>query len=230
MRETSVSINDNRVYEYQFEYIVDDREYTAATDGFHGRFRPGDTASVEYAVNAPARARIIGLDTGLGGWPFLFTLIFPLVGLGFIIFGFRKGLQGQRLLVHGRQAVGRFISREMTNTRINNRPVYKYNFDFEAADGRTYQASGRSHLDDRFAGEDDLEMHRKQPDDILEPLVYNPANPDDAVMLDDLPASPRIRDDGLVYGGGAATAVSLLLPGLVIAGNLLWILHVLEIP
>lgn len=227
VRKTRLEINDNRVYEYLYAFETDGRRYRGSSDGFSSRYGAGDPAIIEYAAGDPGHSRISGMDLGLGGWPFLFTLVFPLVGAGFITAGVRKGLKGIGLLGRGSPTDGRFIRREATSTRINNRTVYSYLFEFEDDRNRTWQVSGRSHLPERFAGEPGAGRGKRGEEDVLEPLLYNPDNPADALLLDDLPGSPRIRADGRVTLTGAGK-LAILLPAVVIIGNLLWVLHVLE--
>lgn len=227
--KTSLTINEQRVYAFHYDYVVDDREFHGETDGYYRDYREGDRTTVEYAVSDVSRSRIKGLDTGLTGWPLLAVSIFPVVGLGFIFFGFRKGAKGVRLLLHGRETVGEYRSREATSTRVNNRTVYKYLFAFNDEQGKAYIAEGRSHLDDVFDGEDVPLSIRKGRSGPLEPLVYNPDDPSDSVLLDDLPASPRIQPDGRIAAAGIFSRFSLFLPAVAIFGNLLWILHLLEV-
>ena len=224
VRQTRLEINDSRVYEYLYVFEAEGRRYSGTSDGYSARYREADAATIEYAGDDPGHSRIAGMSLGLGGWPFLFTLIFPLVGAGFIITGLRKGLKGIRLLKSGSRTDGRFVRREATSTRINNRTVYSYLFEFEDHNDRTWQVSGRSHLHDRFSG--DSGAGRKP--EVFEPLVYNPDDPGDALLLDDLPGSPRIHSDGRVILTGSAN-LAIMLPAAVLIGNLLWVLHVLEL-
>ena len=229
VRQTRLEINDNRVYEYHYSFNSAGRQQRGSSDGYGGRYREGDKVALDYAPGDPGHSRIAGMDLGLGGWPFFFALLFPLVGAGFIYAGLRQGVKGIRLLGEGSLTEGRFLSREATSTRINNRTVYSYLFEFEASDGRVYQARGRSHLPEKFAGESEpVHGHGGEgEEEIIEQLLYNPENPADAVLLDDLPGSPRISGDGLVHLTGARP-IGLLLPAAVVICNLLWMLHVLE--
>lgn len=228
VRKTRVEINDNRVYEYLYAFETGGRRYRGSTDGYSSRYREGDPAIIEYDAGEPAHSRIAGMHLGLGGWPFLFTLVFPLVGAGFITAGLRKGLRGIRLLKIGKEAHGSYLGREATATRINNRTVYSYLFAFQDDNGVTRQVTGRSHVPERFAGEPEAGGTGRHGDErVLEPLLYNPDDPADAVLLDDLPGSPRIREDGRVVLNAPGWPGALL-PAVVITGNLLWVLHVLE--
>ena len=230
VRQTRLEINENAVYEYRYRFDTADRQHQGSSDGYRGHYREGDLATVEDAQGDPGHSRLVGMELGLGGWPFFFALIFPLVGAGFIYASLRKGVKGIRLLSEGSLTDGRFLSREATSTRINNRTVYSFLVEFEASDGRAYQVRGRSHQPERFAGEtrSGHGNRRDAEEEIFEPLLYNPGNPVDALLLDDLPGSPRISGDGQVHLTGVHR-FGLLLPAAVIIGNLLWMLHVLEV-
>jgi hypothetical protein len=228
VRKTRLEINDNRVYEYLYIFKAEGHSYSGASDGYFGRYREGDAATIEYVTDDPVHSRLAGMSLGLGGWPFLFALVFPLVGAGFIIAGLRKGLKGIRLLKTGKPADGRYIRREPTSTRINNRTVYSYLFEFKDHNDRVWQVSGRSHLRDRFSGEPGAVRGGSNEPGIFEPLVYNPDEPGDALLLDDLPGSPRIPEDGRVTMTGSGN-LAIMLPAVVLIGNLLWVLRVLEL-
>jgi len=227
VQKTRLEINDNRVFEYHYVFETGGRSYRGSADGYSGRYREGDAATIEYASDDPGHSRIAGMNLGLGGWPFFFTLVFPLVGAAFIIAGLRKGLRAIRLLKRGKEADGRYLGREATSTRINNRTVYSYLFAFEDDNGLAHQVRGRSHLPERFAGEPDAGPGKRDGEGVFEPLVYNPDDPAEAFLLDDLPGSPRIRSDGRVSMTGAGN-LAFLLPAVVIIGNLFWVLHLLE--
>jgi hypothetical protein len=119
-----------------------------------------------------------------------FVVLFPLIGLCFILAGMRRGRKAIRLLKHGKQAAGKLISKKSTGASVNDRPVYKMTFQFTADDGRNYQAVARTHLDELLT------------DDASEPLVYDPWKPASATLLDHLPGSPRIGDDGGIRNDG----------------------------
>ena len=96
----------------------------------------------------------------------------------------------------------------MTNTRINNIPVYKFTFEFIADDGGTYEAIAKTHLT------------RNLEDENKEPLLYDQYNPSYAIMLDSLPGSPGIDDMGNFQTKNYITAIlSLIIPALTIFGH-----------
>jgi hypothetical protein len=225
--ETNVSINDSEVYEYQYTYDVDNASYAGKTKAFGGEYVENDSVVVEYVVKDHGRSRIKGLSTGSGGvW---LAGIFPLVGLCFMAFGIRKGVRGRRLLRDGRQATGELISQESTNAEVNDQTVFKFTFGFTADDGRSYEVIAKTHVVDRFAGENIEGDEEEQVTAVREPLLYSPYNPRDAVMLDDLPGGPRIGKGGEIVGPVVAWIPCLVIPLVTVIGHGYWFLHVLEV-
>lgn len=238
--DARMSINEQPVHRFEYEYSVDGEPYTGATKGFEGAYAEGANIIAEYVIADPGRSRIQGLSLG-GGLMFLLPMIFPLVGFGMVAYGLYRGLRGGRLLRNGKLATGELVSVEPTNTKINEQTVYKYTFRFRADDGREYEAIGKTHDSTRFEGEaegdvgsdvmefSDEEEGEQEEHVIREPLLYIPENPADSVLLDSLPGSPRIGDDGEITGSVFKLLPLLILPGLVFAGHGWWFLHVLEI-
>ena len=239
--ETDVTINEQKVYEYRYAYRVDGVDYEGATRANAGKYKVGAKAVVEYPAQSPGRSRIQGLSSD-HAWVSLICAIFPAIGLTFMFFGIRKGLKGARLLRHGKHATGVLISTEPTNASINHQPVIKFTFEFEADDERSYEVIAKTHVSERFAGEDvshddasDRGIDEREAGDeetfagdIHEPLLYDPSNPSDAIMLDDLPGGPRINENGEIQGAVSSLVPLLIVPGVSFFGHSLWLLHVLE--
>lgn len=223
---TRVSINEKRVYEYHYTYSVDGISYEGATKGFGGKYRAKSNAAVEYVLKNHARSRIRNLSTGKIG--VLFVAALPLIGVGLMGFGIVKGLRGLRLLRYGKLTNGVLISREATNTSINKRTVYKYTFAFKNDDQQSCEVSAKTHLSGRFSGEHIDGVEQTQSANIEEPLLYDPHNPEEALLLDDLPGAPRIDSRGQIPGSMSSLVPSLILPAVIIGGHAYWILKVLE--
>lgn len=230
IERTNVTINDRRVYRYEYTYSVDGVEHSGVTRGFLSRLRVDDSVAVEYRADEPGRSRIPDVSTGSS--PSLLLLVFPLAGLVFVAFGLRKGLRGARLLRDGKQATGTLVSVEPTSTRVNDEVVYAFTFAFEAADGRTYEVAARTHDVARFVGEDGVETvdGRVLPEfgGVEEPLVYSPEDPLDAMVLDDLPGGPRIDEQGEIRTTGPSRIPILIIPLLTVVGHTWWLLRALE--
>jgi hypothetical protein len=137
-----------------------------------------------------------------------FVFIFPLVGLGFMVAGLRNGFKANRLLAHGKVGLGVLISKEATNTRINEQPVYKLTFEFTDEYGSHYEAVSKTHQP--YVLEDEPE----------ERLLYDPHNPAYAVMLDSLPGGPDIDEMGNIQPASLTRGLLvLILPVLTLVGH-----------
>lgn len=220
--ETNMSINEERVYEYQYAYRVNGVEYFGATKAYYGEHKVNDPASVEYTSRNPTRSRIQGLE--FKRWVALVAGIFPMIGLVFIALGIRKGIRGARLLRHGKQTTGTLVSQEPTNTEVNDEPVFEFTFEFEVEGEGFFEVVARTHLTERFAGEES-----DDEDDVREPLLYNPYDPNDAILLDDLPGGPRIDERGEIRGVTLSLLPSLIIPGVTVVGHGYWVLYLLEL-
>ena len=212
---TSASINDTPVYAnhytYRIERLESEHEGVSYTTGYE--FQAGQEVRVEYLKRYPTLSRIE--DTRRGEfdlWIVPFLLIFLLVGVGMVAFGLKNGIKANRLLTHGKVGLGQLVSKEATNTEVNDRRVYKLTFEFTADDGQVYEVINKT------TATDVLE------DDAQERLLYNPYNPRYAVMLDNLPGSPDIDELGRIQTKSALSGfLTLLLPALVITVNGLFV-------
>jgi hypothetical protein len=128
----------------------------------------------------PSLSRIQGSRASIAGLGVSFVYIFPIVGLALAMFGVRTGIRRRYLLSSGELALGTLKLKEPTNTKINNQTVYKYTFAFEVPGGGTYEATAKTHL------------QRKLEDEDFERLVYDPRDPSEATLLDELPCRPAI--------------------------------------
>lgn len=205
---TNASEGDVPVYANQYLFRVEqlEAEYRGESYTTGAQFAVGDSVTVEYLRNRPEISRIQGARAGtFSPWVFCFVGIFPAVGLAFIIFSLKNGLKGSRLLKHGQLTRGKLIDKQPTNTRINNQTVYKLTFEFTAANGQRYQASANSH------------QPANLEDEAREQILYDPANPQHAVLVDNLPGSPEIDEFGQVYAANFTKSMAtLILPGLVV--------------
>jgi hypothetical protein len=111
---------------------------------------------------------------GMPPFGLVFAAIFPFIGLVMFLFALKKSSKYLRIVKTGKLAYGTFISSEPTNTKINNSRVYRYYFEFNDENGMKYKATGETHTG-------------RLSDEPQELLVYNPNNPNEAVMVDALP-------------------------------------------
>ena len=203
--ETSWTVNEQPVFATRYDYAdVEGRRHSGASFATGSYLQPGERVTVEYLVTDAAISRILGMRTTPGGVWLAFVLIFPLVGLALALAGMRRGLKARRLMSTGQLALGTLTSKEPTSTKVNNQTVYRLTFEFEAAAGGTYQVVGRTH------------RPHELEDEPRERLVYDPRNPSDAALLDELPCRPGIDSRGDFTAAGPRdvplAALNLLAP------------------
>jgi hypothetical protein len=184
--------NSNGTPVYALHYSYEDslkNQYKGVSYKVGSYYEAKSNVEVEYLKNNPATSRIQGLRRKPMPVGLIFIFLFPLLGLAFIIGGMKQGFKGFLLLSQGKLASGKIKSKIATNTRINNEIVYKMTFEFIAEDGRTYEAITNTHTPELLE------------DDEKEKLLYAPLKPTYAVMIDTLPGSPRIDNQGSFLPG-----------------------------
>jgi hypothetical protein len=177
---TGASSNKQRIYDYHYQYVVDGQALEGHSfDTLESR-EPGDDVLVQYVSGKPSLSRIAGMRAApFGWWVALMTAIFPALGLGMLYYTIKRYRTNLHLVTNGIVATGTVTRKEATSTTINKQRVFKVFFRFKASDGREHEASVHSHQPHNLG------------DELHEPLVYDPADPARAVLLDTLPAKVR---------------------------------------
>ncbi|MCB9894286.1 MAG: DUF3592 domain-containing protein [Planctomycetes bacterium] len=183
------------VYKTTYGYEVEGgRYYEGECYGTGLSFSPGQVVPVEYVADDPVTSRIEGSRKKPWDAWVLFVAIFPGLGLVFMALGVRSNLRKLRILKVGKTTRGRLVSKEPTNTKINNQTVYKFTFEYQDESGNTHQVSDKTHITHLLEDED------------TEKLVYDPGNPANGLLVDVLPGKPKIDDHGNIGASGAAAA------------------------
>lgn len=136
----------------------------------------------------------------------LIMVLFPLVGLIFIIIGMRKNIRDIQLLIHGHLTEGKLIDVSATATRINEQTVYKYTFEFQPENGFIQTVVAKTH------------KGAKLEDEAMEPIMYLKEAPDKAVLLDNIHIRPKIQFDGSYKELPIWRMYTLILPLITIVG------------
>lgn len=175
---TDSYVNDVPVYKYSYEYSVRNKKYTACS------YKTGKDEiknfKVQYVEDSPEISIIEGMKSNtFPMWIFFLIGFFPIIGVFMLLGGFIKRLMYLRILQIGKITFGVFDRMEATGARVNEQQVYKLFFNYVAEDQKVYKAFGETH-----------KTHKLQ-DEQFEPLVYNPENPDEAIMIDGLPNAVR---------------------------------------
>jgi hypothetical protein len=123
---------------------------------------------------------------------FLCLLAVPPVVI--IVIALRKGGQNVRLLREGVITQGKLVKREPTNTRVNNKTVYKFTFGFQDNRNRTHQVITKTHDVDDIG------------DEPTETIVYDPNDPSKACVVDALPGKVKFDARGEIVPHGLGLA------------------------
>lgn len=174
---TNSYVNERVVYEYSYEYT------TLSGENYEGVSYTTDnlnnTANIVYLEEDHSVSKIQNSTSGtFPVWILFIILIFPVVGFLMLFFGYRKTTQWIDILKVGRISFGEFVRQEATGASVNNNRVFRMYFKFNV-NGKEYEAVGETYRT--------YELQDEQ----FEPLVYNPANPSEAIMVDGLPKTVR---------------------------------------
>ena len=188
---------------------ADETEWRGVSYATGRRGSPGAVVRIEYPAGKPQISRIVGMrSAAVQGWVLPLVLLFPLIGVGLLAPGTRRGLKGIRLLKQGVRGGGTLKSKEPTNVSVNDQPVFKLVFEFTAEDGVAREVVAKSLRPEALE------------DEVEEPLLYLPSDPSFAVLLDALPGSPRIDEDGQMRVGSLLSTLRVtLVPGAAILGH-----------
>ncbi|MGL6225577.1 MAG: hypothetical protein ACRC10_03010 [Thermoguttaceae bacterium] len=182
--DTKVTANKVPVYQFQFQWVSGDNQAKTGTCYFRGeQFKVGDEVEVEQSGD---KYRIVGSTlTTLGAFGFIFAvfpLVFPVVGLSFVLTGTVHGMKTMLLLTKGALGRARFLEMTDSGVRVNNRRLMKLHYRFAASDGQVYDAYAKA------------VNTKKLTDDPVELLLYDETNPKRSVLLDSLPGKIKFDE------------------------------------
>jgi hypothetical protein len=197
---SNVKVNNERVWAVEFGFRVDGRYHTGKSFSTT-QAAVGQHYDAEVPRGQPERAVLAGMTRKPMPLWCAFVLLFPLVGIAFVLVAVTRGRRAARLLAEGEVARGKLVGKRATNVSVNNRTVFELRFEFIATNGEKYEAVARTH----------------QPalleDEPTEQLVYLAAAPEQATLIDHLPGAPRVQPDGTIAAPHPArVAVPLLMP------------------
>lgn len=152
----------------------------------------------------------------LGAFPLASVLVLPLIVAGavLVLSAAKSGVLAARLLRYGILARGSLVGRVRQKQMINGQHVELLTFRFSDDRGAEHEMTARTH---------DVET---LVDAVDEALLYDPWQPEHAVLLGDLPGKPRLDDEGAFRLDNPGQAVfSLLFPGLALLTCVLAVLR-----
>lgn len=201
--ETSAEENEQAVLATAYVYDYQGQRYEGTSYGLDAPHGPGERVDVEVVSYRPERSRIRGRRARMFGLVGGLALLFPFIGLVLAVRVVRRGLRERRLLRCGLVGHGKLSGKRATGVTVNDAPEYELTFAFEAAPpapeaesayrqptpaARAYHATVKTVDPSRLT------------DEAEEALLYDPADPSVAVMIDGLP--PGLLLAGDVGGGG----------------------------
>lgn len=175
------------IYRIDYEYLTPKEvKLTGTCFGTGMNFASGAPVKVEYVPDDPATSRIVDSRKNILGFWGIFVGLFPGIGLAFMVPGLLSNARALRVLKKGKQARGRLIGKEPTNTRINNQRVYKLTFEYEDDQGELRTVTTRTHVTAMLE------------DEATERLFYDPSRPSEGILMDNLPGKPVVTEQGEV--------------------------------
>jgi len=180
------SVNEEPIYEYVFSYSANGQSFTGKSNAMFKGEEENTIIQVEYKAENPIRSRIIGMRSEVfPAWVVFLVLIFPIIGLVFLVLGLKENTKALKLLINGTFTRGKMIHYEATNTRINNQTVYAYKFEFHASN-KMYIAECTTHLTERIEDEE------------TEKILYSKADPTFNLVYDAMGAAPKLDRFGRI--------------------------------
>lgn len=186
-------------------------ERTAVAYGGREAPQVGQRVRVEW-VEGDQTSRIRGLRNDI--WPQVAMAVgvVPVLGLILLVWTGWRSHETVGLLRRGQLAYGKVKSKQATFLRFRDTRIYEVTLAFEAPDGQVHELTSYTDRPDKLG------------DDAAERLVYDPENPDRAASLDDLPGgAPTDRAGALLPAEPGAVLPRLILPALVVLGNLVYL-------
>lgn len=172
------------IYEHHYRFTVDGNEFNGTSFCTGGDLRDRETVTVEFPFGDPEFSRIHGMRRAIFGPGLAFLGIFAVAGLVFIVLNLRTGLKNVWLLTHGEAAPARNTGKEITNTKVNNRRVYKVWFDFTDRNGAPQRTFIRTSQPEKVEGRQ------------FEELFYDPKKPSRSTLLHNLPGNVTLDERG----------------------------------
>lgn len=207
---TNSSVNETTVYQYFHSFELEGERFTGKSFTVGPQYKDGEEVMIRYNVDDPSESAISNSNRAIFPAWVLFVLLFPLVGLAFIITSILQNIRVLKLLEIGAFTRGKLISKEATNARINKQMVFKYMFEFVVG-GKKQEAICRTH------------QGWLVEDEEREIILYDRFNPNFNFVFDAMPNVPKISEEGMLERAPIWKAVNLLLPIVGIGLNVMFL-------
>lgn len=176
---TNVSVNEETVVKYRYVFSYTGRSYNGVSYSTDHDYKPDQAVTVEIEPGNPEISRIENMKVKPVGLWILFICIFPAIGFTFIYSALKKGIRNIRTIRAGIMTRGKFIKKVSTGGSINEQTIYDLYFSFKDMSGNEHTAKGSTHRIDPVLDEPE------------ERILYDPADPSNAVVVDAMPEMVR---------------------------------------
>ncbi len=205
---------DEDIYAVEYEFTAADGSTYHDTAWAFEHVDNDNSVTVEYITGEPSISRVRGMrDYPAGVWtPILIPIIFSVGGAVALTIAFLRNRRNRRVLEKGEFDTATFIDKHPTSAIVNNKPLYLMRFEYEVG-GKRYETTTKT-------------IHpEKLEDDEEELLVYNPNDPSEAYLIDNLPGSVELRSDGTFVAKNKYIAViAVFAPYAILASYALYVL------
>ena len=169
----------SKIYKYNYKYSIDNKNYNGKS--YLKKKLDIKTANVFYKENIVEESCIVGMKTNTNS---IFAVVFYSFLLLIFIFLLIRTfiIQLSKLKIIQTGIITKAVFREKKNTGTKwkkDQYIYELFFDFVANDGKTYKAKTQT-----------IDIN-KLSDELYEPVIYNPQNPEEAVLIDEFPIVVR---------------------------------------
>jgi hypothetical protein len=201
IKQTSSRENNTYIYAYSFDFTTPDGKlFKGVSYNFlNENYRSGNSVDIRYKSKNPNHSKIKGMRSEAFNSLVGLVLLFPIIGVIFVIVGLLKNIKALNLIINGKFTKGRKISAEPTGVQINRMPEYKFVFSFDVS-GRTYEAICRTH------------ETRKVEDEALEIILFDEQNPEHAIVYDAVTNVPKINSQGHLQAASLGRIGTLIFP------------------
>lgn len=182
---TSVRVNNRPVPYYRYRFVTPDGATRDGACYATGQpFAVGDVVTVEYVDGDPTASRIAGGRCAAMGYLGLLFLMSPGAGLILIAIGWPGAAKASRLLRYGVAGKARVVGRRPTAMQVNRQTVFEFRLAFKDEMGAEHTFTARTHRTDLVG------------DEAEEPILYDPLYPEQAVVVDAIPAAATVDEFG----------------------------------
>lgn len=175
VKQTNISINEEKVLEYHYQFTLSDEYYIGTSFSTNSMVHEGDMVIVEYVSNHPDISRISGMNNApFELWVLVFTLLLPVIGLGFLVTEIKKLNTYTQILQDYVATYAQLQNKQVTSDEINNRSLYKITYIYIVGQ-RKYINKSNSLYPRKFQ---ETEM-----------LIYSTKRPKSSVLIKKLPVN-----------------------------------------